>query len=184
MSNDRKKPVVVFLGDSLTEYMPQPALGNVDLRLEGYSGVGVDFLLRIAGRIMSQHQPDMVWLCIGINDVWGFEQAYINPSAWEESFAALCRSISAAKPQLYISTLMPVENFGFFSGFNLNPIREMNAIITRQAKAWGAHLLDSYHQFADEKGYLPSGWSEDGVHLTAETYGKWVPFICAGMGLS
>jgi lysophospholipase L1-like esterase len=178
-----KKPVVVFMGDSLTEYMPQPPVRNFDLRLEGYSGMGVEFLLRVAGEVMSYHQPAMVWLCIGVNDVWGFEQGYIRPQAWEESFAALCRTMGAGQTRLYVSTLMPVENYGFFSGFNLAPIREMNAIIVRQAQACGALITDSYRQFADKEGYLPSGWSEDGVHLTAATYARWVPFICAEMGL-
>jgi lysophospholipase L1-like esterase len=183
MTDKVKKPVVVFMGDSLTECMPQPRIRNFEVRMEGYSGMGVDFLLRIAGNLMSHHRPDIVWLCIGINDVWGFEQAYISPSAWEESFAALCRLITG-KARLYVSTLMPVEDFGFFSGFSLNPIREMNAIIIRQAAANGALIIDSYNHFADERGYLPAGWSEDGVHLTSETYAKWVPFICAGMELS
>jgi lysophospholipase L1-like esterase len=179
-----EKPVVVFMGDSLTEYMPPPQTDNFEVRLAGYSGMGVEFLRRMAGRILNRHQPDMVWLCIGINDVWGFAENSGCSSAWEESFADLCRIITDSGARLYVSTLMPVENYGFFSGFNLEHIREMNAIIARQAQARGAALVDSYARFADENGYLPSGCTEDGVHLTAENYRRWTPFICASLGLS
>ncbi|MDR1397344.1 MAG: SGNH/GDSL hydrolase family protein [Desulfarculales bacterium] len=179
-----KKPVAVFMGDSLTEYMPPPQPRDFEIRLAGYSGMGVEFLRRMAGRILNRHQPDIVWLCIGINDVWGFEQSSVRPSAWEESFADLCRIITGSGAKLYASTLMPVENCGFFSGFNLEHIRTMNAIIVRQAQAWGAEVVDSYGHFADASGYLPPGCTEDGVHLTDETYRRWTPFICASLGLS
>ena len=177
------KPTVVFMGDSLTEWMPRPRLDNYRLIMAGYSGMGVNYLNHIAGKILARYQPEKVWLCIGINDVWMFDQGQ-RLEDWENLFAELCHKISKSGTIFYGSTLMPVENIGFGTAINLHWIHEMNKVIVRQVDAYGGILVDSFSHFAQPDGYLPRGYSDDGVHLAASTYDKWVPFICQSVSIS
>lgn len=176
------KPVVVFMGDSLTEWMPRPHLNNYRLAMAGYSGMGVSYLNQLVKQIMQHYQPRKVWLCIGINDVWGFDQGQ-RMENWEDEFAHLCSHIAISGTTLYGSTLMPAENIGFGSAINLHWMHEMNNAIKRQIAAHNGVLVDSFAEFAQPDGYLPRGYSEDGVHLTRATYDKWVPFICKSIGV-
>ena len=176
------KPTVVFMGDSLTEWMPEPKLNNYNLVMAGYSGMGVGYLNHIAQQIMQHHQPYKVWLCIGINDVWMFDQGQ-RLEDWEEQFASLCEQITGSGAILYGSTLMPAEKAGFGTEINLHWIYETNQAIARQVADCRGILVDSFAHFAQADGYLPSGYSEDGIHLTLATYEKWVPFICDSMGI-
>lgn len=177
------KPIVMFMGDSLTEWMPRPKLQNYNLVMAGYSGMGVSYLNHLAGQILSRHQPQKVWLCIGINDVWMFDQGQ-RLEDWEATFANLCRQIVGSKAILYGSTLMPAENAGFGTAINLHWIYETNKAITRQVERVDGIVVDTFSHFAQPDGYLPSGYSEDGVHLTMGTYEKWVPFICKSVDIS
>ncbi len=177
------KTTVVFMGDSLTEWMPRPKLANYNLVMAGYSGMGVGYLNQVAPQILSRHQPAKVWLCIGINDVWMFDQG-AQMADWETQFARLCGQICASQATFYGSTLMPAENTGFGSAINLHWIYETNKAIARQVEAHQGVLVDSFKRFAGADGYLPRGYSEDGVHLTLATYEKWVPFICNSVGVS
>jgi len=176
------KPTVVFMGDSLTEWMPKPKLNNYDLVMAGYSGMGVAFLNHIAQQTMQYHQPHKVWLCIGINDVWMFDQGQ-HMRDWEEQFASLCRQITDSDAILYGSTLMPAEKIGFGEMINLHWIYETNKAIARQVANCQGVLVDSFAHFAKDDGYLPPGYTDDGVHLTLATYEKWVPFICSSMDI-
>ena len=176
------KTTVVFMGDSLTEWMPKPKLNNYKLIMAGYSGMGVSYLNHLARQIMERHQPQQVWLCIGINDVWMFDQGQ-RLQDWEEQFASLCRQIAGSGAILYGSTLMPVENIGFGSAINMYWIHETNKAIARQVMNCQGILVDSFAHFSQADGYLPQGYSEDGVHLTLATYEKWVPFICTSLGI-
>ena len=176
------KPTVVFMGDSLTEWMPEPKLNNYNLVMAGYSGMGVGYLNHIAQQIMQHHQPYKVWLCIGINDVWMFDQGQ-RLEDWEEQFASLCQQITGSGAIFYGSTLMPAEKAGFGTEINLHWIYETNKAIARQVADCQGILVDSFVHFAQADGYLPSGCSEDGVHLTLATYEKWVTFICDSMGI-
>ena len=173
------KPVVVFMGDSLTEWMPRPQLKNYDLQLAGFSGMGVDFLLQRAPGILKRCPPLMAWVCIGANDVW-----YFDPQQWEQAFSRLCQTITDSGARLFVSTLMPVENFGFGADLDINNQLAMNNVIKKQAIAHKAILVDSFAKFADNKGYLPPGSTDDGVHLTSATYQQWIPFICQAMNIS
>ena len=170
------------MGDSLTEWMPRPVLNNYNLVMAGYSGMGVAHLDYIAQQIMQHHQPQKVWLCIGINDVWMFDQGQ-SLHDWEEQFASLCRKITASGAMLYGSTLMPAEKVGFGTAINLHWIYEVNKAITRQVANHQGILVDSFAHFAQADGYLPSGYTDDGVHLTHATYEKWTPFICESVGI-
>ena len=176
------KPTVVFMGDSLTEWMPKPKLNSYDLVMTGYSGMGVAFLSHIAQQTMQHHQPHKVWLCIGINDVWMFDQGQ-HMRDWEEQFASLCRQITDSDAILYGSTLMPAEKIGFGEMINLHWIYETNKAIARQVANCQGVLVDSFAHFAKDDGYLPPGYTDDGVHLTLATYEKWVPFICSSMDI-
>ena len=176
------KPTVVFMGDSLTEWMPRPKLNNYKLAMAGYSGMGVSYLNHLAQQIMERYQPQKVWLCIGINDVWMFGQDQ-RLQDWEGQFASICQKITTSGATLYGSTLMPVEKAGFGTALDLLWIYEANKAIIRQVSGFQGILVDSFAHFAQPDGYLPPGYSEDGVHLTLATYEKWVPFICKSMGL-
>jgi lysophospholipase L1-like esterase len=174
--------VVVFMGDSLTEYMPAPQPRACKLVIAGYSGMGVSFLRRAAGKILRRHNPRTVWVCIGINDMWDINNE-LRLQEWEAEFADLCAQIINHGAQLYGSTLMPVERAGFGAAVNLSWILKINQAIIRQVSSHNGIVVDSYRRFAQPDGYLPAGASEDGVHLTLATYAQWVPFICQSLGL-
>jgi lysophospholipase L1-like esterase len=174
--------VVVFMGDSLTEYMPPIQPRVCKLVIAGYSGMGVGFLRRAAARILRQHNPRIVWVCIGINDMWDINSE-LSLQEWESEFADLCAQIINHGAQLYGSTLMPVEKTGFGTAISLNWILKTNQAIIRQVDRHNGVVVDSYRRFAQPDGYLPQGASEDGVHLTLATYRQWIPFICQSLGI-
>ena len=171
----------MFFGDSLIEFMPIPKLPEAEIVNAGYSGMGVSYLVHRVEALLKNHQPDKVFLCIGINDVWELN----SPEAfagWQAEYNILCQALTKGT-SLYLSTLMPVEKSGYGALMHLPAILQANEIIKQFSVKYNCNLLDSFAHFAGEDNYMPPRGTEDGVHLTMDIYKRWIKFILQGMEL-
>ena len=171
----------MFFGDSLIEYMPIPKLSQVEIINAGFSGMGVSYLASQVNALLNKHQPEKVFLCIGINDVWELNSPDAFDS-WQAEYDFLCQTLTS-RSILYLSTLMPVQKSCYGTMILLPTILKVNDIIKDFSDKYHCRLLDSFTRFAGEDNYMPSMGTTDGVHLTLDTYRQWVKFILQGMDL-
>ena len=182
---------IIFLGDSITAQGNDPGgyvaivrdtltARHPELGLKiigaGVSGNKVPDLLRRLQRDVLDHQPTLVFILIGINDVWhSLESIGGTPVAvYESGLQELISQLQGAGVRVYLCT--PTVIGERHDGSNtLDPLLEDYAAISRQVAAGlGAPLVDLRQAFItylqdhnpanDESGIL----TYDSVHLSPE----------------
>ncbi len=176
-----KKNAVVFLGDSQTEQAEWHELCNTPTWValnRGIAGDGVSGVLSRVDEVM-RHQPRMVFLQIGINDLL----LGAHPEAVAEQYDLLVQRIRSANPgtQLVIQSVLPVnENFRYLATDNRR-ISTLNENLQRIAERHALPYVDLYTPVVDAGGRLSAEYTTDGVHLNGDGYRVWMqtimPFI-------
>ena len=170
-SDSSSGTVIVAVGDSLTTGQ---ALGaeNYPSRLsrilgipvinEGRGGERTGVALNRIGSVLAKHNPDMVLIMYGTNDVlsgWPLDDARANLRSLD---AAVRESGAAA----FLATIPPMIG----PNADLNPdVQAMNSAI-RSAAGAGARLVDVAGQFGSGQGLLlPDGFhpNEPGTQVIA-----------------
>lgn len=161
---------VVMLGDSLTfGYDWAGALPEYRMTNLGVSG---DTARRILARLeaVSQAEPDIVFLQVGINDLAGG----VAPERILEGHQEIWRRLGQALPlaRLVVVSMFPVEGRRYD---RFNPeIRKINNLLRQTAENAGLPFLDFYPALADQNGCLRPDFTFDGLHLLAPAYELWV----------
>ena len=172
-SMPRREGSIVFLGDSLTDYIPFhelfPGLPVLNRAIAGDSTVGV--LTRL-NEVISL-KPAKLFLLIGCNDI------VFNLTADET--AANIRQIVARfregspNTRIYLETVLPV-NHQFETNRPDEAIRAINVRLAKLAEELGLPLIDTYAHFA-ENGELPLRYTVDGIHLNGAGVLRRVEFL-------
>ena len=154
---------VLFLGDSLTEFMdleglfPDTPTGNF-----GIAGDTTDGVLTRLEQV-TRHRPDRLILLIGTNDYgFGFSNQHIL-----DNIADITDTITAEMPdtQVYVLSLLP-RGLDAVADF-----AEINSALARRAEAGGYIYVDVREGLADAAGMLKPALTMDGLHLNAQGYG-------------
>lgn len=120
---------------------------------------------------LCQGQYDRIYIELGINEIGGNVDAFI------QRYGGMIDTIRAAEPDadLYILSVLPVTRAKSQSGqvFNMPRVNLYNEALYRLAGEKQCYYMDVCSAFLDGDGYLPAGWSSDGVHLHAKYYSVW-----------
>lgn len=160
------KPVIAFVGDSLTEEGDWAAwLPGYSTMNFGVSGDTTDDLLERLPSII-EARPDAVTLMIGTNDL-----------GWRRTVEHVVRNIETVlvelrrelpKVRLLMQSMLPR------SAEFADRVREVNRHLWQFSPTVYAHYLDLWPAMADDNGELKPSLSEDQLHLLPAGYEAWM----------
>jgi lysophospholipase L1-like esterase len=172
---------IVCHGDSLTEgadldkNYTWPSLVENKLHVNVVnSGIGGDTSGGLLGRFYQdvvQHQPEMVVILGGTNDLWwdvdiNLILANIFAMACQAQYRSIVPVVGLPLP-LYMENIQHQEMMAPIAGWDkcINKLSELVTALTAAAKASDIACLDFYHPFLDAKGdVMGKFFLEDGLH--------------------
>ena len=172
-SMPRNEGGIVFLGDSLTDYVPfnelLPGLPVINRGIAGDNTLGA--LIRIDEVISLK--PAKLFILLGTNDI------VYNMSAEKtaENLTAIIRKVQEGSPEtkIYLETIMPT-NPNYETHRPNDVINSWNERVRAVAKETGCTLIDTHTHMAED-GILPDRYTVDGVHFSGEGVVRWVEFL-------
>lgn len=165
-----EKKNIVFLGNSLIAEGEWPELlGSSSILNRGIPGDGINGVLSRLDPILD-NSPRQLFLEIGINDL-GF---HAPERVWRE-YQELVKTIRSRAPEteLFIMSLLPVNNQVRNTGRSNEVIRKLNEQLKELAQTEGAVYLDIHSGMTDPSGRLREELTQDGIHLNGEAYLIW-----------
>lgn len=167
------KADIVFFGDSLTYYgdfssvFSDKVVCNLGLRGDTIQGM-IDRVEQV--RLL---RPKQVFLMAGINDV-----AHVSVDEFEVLYNRLLDAISQALPHanIILQTMLPVNNHDFSISCNNNQVCVCNRKIKTIAMERKLDCMD-IHALYVVKGQLSFNETKDGIHITQESYSKWMRLL-------
>lgn len=172
MPRDENK--IVFLGDSLTDYMKFDELvPDLTIKNRGIAGDTTSGVLKRLDEVISL-KPSKLFILIGTNDIV-FD---IKADKIVSNIKKIIDTFREKSPQtaLYVQTLFPVNHKFGDSRRPHETIRKINAGLVKLSNEINFTLIDTYSLFA-EGGELPERYTVDGVHLNGAGAVKWVEFL-------
>ena len=169
---------VLFLGNSITEG------GNFKKLLKDSTivnrGIGGDITFGILRRLdeVTRFQPSKLYMLIGINDL----SKGIPEDVILENMFLIVAQIKKASPktQIYVQSILPVNpSFkNFPKGYDvMEGISVINGQLSKISKRFGYTYIDLYKHFLDKDGNLDATLSNDGLHLNAAGYQRWIKVL-------
>lgn len=165
---------IVFLGDSITfrsewrEFFPNENVIN--------RGIGGDTTEGVYNRLdrILENDPNKIFLMIGINDI--LQGRKIDEIS--KNYKSILEKIKSSSPktQVYIQSVLPVNNAINGKRVNNKDVMNLNERIKELATQSGYEFLDIYSVLS-ENNQLPEKFTVDGIHLTGEAYKEWVNYI-------
>ncbi|MBS4059797.1 MAG: hypothetical protein KG029_05320 [Bacteroidetes bacterium] len=161
---------VLFLGDSITEaFRPEAYFPGMNVVNHGISGLSSEELSQIIEPEWFSNEPDIVFLCIGTNDIArGFAAEKTN--SFIKLLIAFIREYTKKGTAIYLISLFPTRN---------NPprpnhlINRLNQILHETSLQWETSYLHLTPYFSDQNGELLADFTDDGLHLTHKAYEHW-----------
>lgn len=173
------KNSIIFLGNSLTEagrwndIAPELAILN--------RGISGDNSFGLYARLdeVIRHQPQKVFLMIGVNDLKrGIPTAYIIRN-YERIVTKIRRE--SPKTKIYLNSILPINNEKLIEAFkavNNKDIETLNQALKEiSAKNKQVQFVDLYPVVADHSGQLRQEITPDGIHLEMNAYVEVVDYL-------
>ncbi len=160
---------IIFLGDSQVQqaewheiFGDSPAVLN--------RGISGDFSAGVLKRLpeVLRHKPLKIFLLVGVNDlVFGKTVAEI-----ETDYRAIVQRTRAESPdtELYLSSLLPVNNKVRDVGLENSAIQALNSRIRQIATDFALPYIDLYNPLTDADGNLAAKFTDDGLHINGLGY--------------
>lgn len=170
-----KPGAVILVGDSQVEQAewsellgPQPG-GAVVLN----RGIVGDQIEGVRSRLpeILRHQPSKVFLCVGVNDLL-LDRSYQDIEHGYRDAVRKLRNENRSG-QLFLTSVLPVNNNIKRIGIENSQIRELNARLQQIARDYSAPYIDLAELLTDQEGNLAARFTDDGIHLNALGYQKW-----------
>ena len=172
-SMPRQEGAIVFLGDSLTDYVKfEELLPDLHIKNRGIAGDStLGTLLRIDEVISLK--PSKLFVLLGTNDI----VLDIKTDETIQNLRQIIEKVREALPdtRIYLETLFPV-NHQFETGRPTDTILAINDRLPKLAEKTNCTLIDTYSRFA-ENGEMPSRYTVDGVHLNGTGVTRWIEFL-------
>jgi lysophospholipase L1-like esterase len=183
---------VVFMGDSITDYWPQPRFGAF-FPGKRYVGRGISaqttpqMLIRMRPDVIALH-PKAVVILAGTNDIAG----NTGPMADEQiegNLASMAELAAANGIKVVLSSITPVSESHVASPTaapqtTLRPLARVRAVndwMRQYAAAHGHVYLDYFSAMTDDKGLLRADLSADDLHPNAAGYAIMAPLAEAAI---
>lgn len=186
---------VIFVGDSRTQGM-QIATGGYGATFFADRGLAVDGLekrafikrtapdgstreLTVAQALTEDAFDGMLYLWFGLNEVGWISSAHFE-NTYRQTLGKLIEICPDA--DICLMSVPPVGRSAIVIGADSPAaanarIKTHNEIIYRLAEEFGLYYLDCTTPFTDEEGYLPEGYSNDGIHLRVERNRELLTYI-------
>lgn len=114
---------------------------------------------------------DKIYIELGINEIGSDVNYFI------DVYGKMLDTIIEAQPdaEIYVLSVLPVTQKKSNSStvFNMTRVNMYNEALYQLAADKQCHYMDVCSALQGDDGYLPSGWSGDGVHLHAQYYSVW-----------
>ena len=177
-----KEPIVtgkvIFLGNSITEMGDwKKATGDTTVINRG---IGGDITYGILKRLkdITDRQPSMVFLLIGINDI-GKD---IPDALIADNDLKIVREIHSKSPKtkIYVESVLPVNSTmpNFPQHYDKEEhVVALNKLLQANAAAGGYTYVDIFHLFVDADGRLQSQLTYEGLHVKPPAYIIWVDYL-------
>ncbi len=164
---------IIFLGDSQTEQCEWSELLHLDSVPVLNRGISSDQTYGLLARLdeVLRHRPSKIFLMIGINDLLlGLPENTI-----ETQYRNIVQKIRSEShdSELYLLSILPINNEVKKIGIENSKIQAMNAHITQIARDYTLPYIDVYTPLTDASGNLAVKFTDDGVHLQALGYIVW-----------
>ncbi len=165
---------IIFLGDSITEGCDWSEMFHDPLvKNRGISGDVTQGVLDRLDEVV-ESKPAKIFLMIGINDL----ASGMTEKEILANIKSIIREIRRKSPEtkLYLQSLLPVNpDFPIFLHHSDkgSQIRNINTVLRRMAKDYGAVYVDLYPLFTGEGEKLDPAYTNDGLHLTGAGYAVW-----------
>jgi lysophospholipase L1-like esterase len=164
----------LFLGDSIIEgFDLEKNFPDRKFTNHGIPGFSSEELLDAIHAGWFKNQPDVVFLCIGTNDLArDYDEAETLDNI--RQLVGKIRDFSPEGVEIYLTSLFPTRH---------NPprknlvINRLNLEIHRLALEENIHYLHFNPFFKDENGQLKRDYTNDGLHLNDEAYSIWKELI-------
>jgi lysophospholipase L1-like esterase len=182
-AKDEKR--VVFLGDSITEGWLNPKFGEF-FPGKPYIGRGISgqttpqMLIRFRPDVIAL-EPRVVVILAGTNDIAG-NTGPITLGEIEGNLASMSELAHAHHINVVLSSVMPVKDLETSESKKIQTVRrppekilQLNEWIKKYAAEHGDVYLDYFAAMADEKGFLKSDLTYDGLHPNAAGYDVMAP---------
>ena len=186
------KPDAVFMGDSITDFWPQPRFGAF-FPGKNYLGRGISaqttpqMLIRMRPDVIAL-KPKVVVILAGTNDIAG-NTGPMTDDQIEGNLASMAELASANGIKVVLSSITPVSNYHLANPnaspqTTLRPLARIRAINDWMREYAAAHkhvYLDYFSAMIDDKGLLKTELSADDLHPTAAGYAVMAPLADAAI---
>lgn len=187
VANEKSRPPatgearVVFLGDSITDGWQEPKFGGffpgkpyIDRGISGQTTP--QMLLRFRPDVIAL-RPRVVVILAGTNDIAG-NTGPLTLEEIEGYLASMSELAHAHGIRVVLSSVMPVNDLTTPEGQKINQtqnrppekILALNGWMKKYAEEHGDVYLDYFSAVVDEKGFLKSELTYDGLHPNAQGY--------------
>ena len=175
---------IVFIGDAITsefnlaKFFPDKPYVN-----RGIPGQTTpQMLVRFFPDVINLH-PAGVVIAGGINDI----ARNTGPQTLEmigDNIRAMCELAQKHGIKVVLALLLPVSDYTKHQQTDHHPLSDivkLNDWLRNYASEIHAELADYYSVVVDSKGMLKEGYSEDGAHANASSYGLMAPVVQAAI---
>jgi lysophospholipase L1-like esterase len=186
------KPDAVFMGDSITDFWPQPRFGAF---FPGKSYVGRGISAQTTPQMLIRMRPDVIALkpkvvviLAGTNDIAG-NTGPMTDEQIEGNLASMAELASANGIKVVFSSITPVSNYHMANPnaspqTTLRPLARVHAVNDWMKEYAAAHkhvYLDYFSAMIDDKGLLRTELSADDLHPNAAGYAIMAPLADAAI---
>ncbi len=168
----RRRPRIVFIGDSITENWVKgdPALFDKDIVGRGISGqTSPQILLRFFQDVV-ELRPQTVHIMAGTNDIAG----NTGPNAeqdFKNNIMAMVELAHAHHINVLLASIPPASGFPWKPALKpASTIVRLNLWLRSFAASSGSRYVDYYSLLADSQGAFLAPLSNDGVHPNRDGY--------------
>jgi lysophospholipase L1-like esterase len=173
----RHRPVVLFLGDSLTNrWNWHEFLADLTPAMVLNRGLSGDTIERLLARFEDTVPPhahiQRAFIMIGINDL--LRRHYHLPTFIAQYEALVERLLATVAPDnICLLSILPTR----WQEISNEVVHTTNAQLDRLAQDKGLCYIDLHQDFVDATGQLAAPLTDDGLHLSVEGYQRWMAAI-------